>query len=94
MLSSLIGVCFLIFSNYYPRKTVLFLSIEVLVLPLIYIISNIYVESLVQQKHSLKVKKLTKYVNFVLDKYNAVLDENKELKFEIERLKYKFTNNS
>ena len=73
IIATLTAVIFIGLSQFYSDKAILFLSIEVIVLPAIYIIGNYYAEEVIKKEYSDLMKELEDKT----EKLNSELMEEK-----------------
>jgi len=80
ILATLTAVIFIIFSNLYPDKSIIFLSIEVILLPAIYIIGNYCAENSIKKEYEYLMKDLTIKTERLQDDLDKEKMENVELR--------------
>lgn len=73
IIATLTAVIFIGLSRFYPNNATLFLSIEVIILPAIYIIGNYYAEEVIKKEYSDLMKELEDKT----EKLNSELVEEK-----------------
>ena len=87
ILATIIGIIFVILTFYLKRISILLLSIEVILLPTIYIISNIYVEEYIKEGYNKLYDEVVKDTTSLSKKLHRRELENERLKYEIRLLK-------
>ena len=76
MAATFIGILFLVLNFYLDEISVLILSIEVLLLPAIYIISNLYIEELIKARYRVIIRDIRKDSRSMQSKLNSLIIEN------------------
>lgn len=87
ILATFVGVLFLLLNYFFQKHLALFLSMEVLLLPMIYIISNIFTESLLEQRTTHWLTSVLKDTDLIFRKNNDLLRENERLKYQLSLIK-------
>ena len=83
ILATIIGIIFVILTFYLKRISILLLSIEVILLPTIYIISNIYVEEYIKEGYNKLYDEVVKDTTSLSKKLHRRELENERLKAEL-----------
>lgn len=78
--ATMTAIIFILMSYVFPNYSVLVLTIEVILLPAIYIVGNYYVEHLLERKYNQEIDFLSVQTNQLNEKYNNQRLLNIELK--------------
>jgi hypothetical protein len=81
IIATSIGIAFVILTYYLKSVATLLLSIEVILLPSVYIISNLHIEDYLIQKYNFIINKITKNTYEMDEKFQRLILENKKLKY-------------
>lgn len=86
LIATLTAVNFIILSYLFPKHSVVFLSIEVVLLPAVYIIGNYYIEYLIKEEDKELIENLSSKVEGLEQELANQIMVNQDLKNENKHL--------
>ncbi len=87
VIATLTAIFFIILSYLLPKDAILILTIEVILLPTIYIVGNYYAESLIRRRYGKIIEFASKEADELKEKYINEKILNIRLKSELNRIK-------
>jgi len=86
-IATMTAIIFIALSYNFPKHSIFILTIEVILLPTIYIVGNYHIESLLKKEHQSELNNILHFTNILEEKYNNERLLNTKLKKELEFMK-------
>ncbi len=83
IITTITAIIFILMSSIFPKLSSVILSIEIILLPTIYILSNIYIEKMIKDKYNTMINSLSGDVDSLNQKYYEQRLLNERLKYQI-----------